>query len=81
MRTVREEAAKAENQSISKSTCQDVKGAWSETAKCPSSYKKKCKDGEKWNYYYAKDDAEKTCDQLVMDLSGADDRFAMSFFK
>ncbi|MDB5048323.1 MAG: hypothetical protein JWO30_1394 [Fibrobacteres bacterium] len=53
------------NQKASKSTCTSAGGSWSDAAVCPASYKKKCKDGDKYDYYYAKDDEDKDCSALV----------------
>jgi hypothetical protein len=53
------------NLKISKSTCAAVKGAWSDNAVCPAGFKKKCQDGDKSQYFYAKDDAGKDCSALV----------------
>lgn|GEM_PF-6092159 len=60
-----EEPASLSTQEASKATCVSAKGSWSDTKACPSSYKNKCADGNKTNFYYAKDDAGKKCTELV----------------
>jgi hypothetical protein len=60
-----EEPASPTTQEVSKSTCKSGKGEWSDTKRCPTSYTKKCRDGEKVQFFYAKDDASKSCDQLI----------------
>ncbi|MDB5103114.1 MAG: hypothetical protein JWP91_803 [Fibrobacteres bacterium] len=60
-----EEPASLSTQEASKSTCLSVKGSWSDSRRCPSNYKKKCSDGDKVNYYFAKSDGGKSCGELV----------------
>jgi hypothetical protein len=70
-----EEPAVASSLSSSKETCKDVKGVWSDTKKCPSGYKKKCPDGDKFQYFYAAGDDKKACAELV---SLFEDRYVQS---
>jgi hypothetical protein len=63
-----EEAGTDANLEPSKSTCKDVKGAWSDTERCPTNYTKKCKEGDKISYFYAQDDANKSCAELNVGL-------------
>jgi hypothetical protein len=60
-----QEPASLSTQEISKSTCLSAKGSWSDTKSCPSGSTKKCADGSKTNYYYAKSDGSKSCSELV----------------
>lgn len=74
-----EEPALASTKEISKNTCNDVKGTWSETGRCPAFHTKKCKDGDKMAYYYAKDDANKSCSELIGALPYGNSHLAMSW--
>lgn len=60
-----QEPASLLTQEASKSTCISAKGSWSDTKSCPSGQTKKCRDGFKTNYYYAKSDGSKSCSELV----------------
>jgi hypothetical protein len=72
-----QEPASLLTQEASKSTCLSAKGSWSDTKTCPSGSTKKCADGSKTNYYYAKSDGSKSCSELVGLL---DDNYAGLLF-
>lgn len=68
-----EEAGGFSNQQASKTTCNSVPGStWSDAKRCPGSYEKKCKDGDKLKYFYADGDGSKECTQLVLSLAAAE---------
>lgn len=73
-----EEPASPTTQEASKGTCKSGNGVWSDSKRCPSSFTKKCRDGEKVQFFYAKDDASKSCDQLIGLVPPTGNHLAMS---
>ena len=66
------------NLKTSKSTCTSAGGTWSDATVCASGYQKKCQDGDKFEYFYAKDDAGKQCSALVSAIFGSNGPVAAS---
>jgi hypothetical protein len=73
-----EEPASMTTQEASKGTCKSGKGEWSDSKRCPTNYTKKCRDGEKMQFFYNSDDAKKSCDQLIGMADPGEARLAMS---
>lgn len=79
--TCQEESATALTKEASKGTCQDIKGSWSDSRRCPSGYAQKCKDGKLRQYFYGNEFKDKECSQLVFApwAMPEQERWAMSF--
>lgn len=80
-----EEPATPANRDDSKNTCKSVpRAVWSDSVHCPGGYTKKCQDGDKVSYYYAQDDASKSCAVLSGEgalLNAGSSAFRTSFEK